>query len=855
MEVEIIMELNRRNFLKLSAASGLFAAGATQVKPALTAFTEKKASAATNTQGEWVSTTCMGCTTWCAAQVYVVNGRATKVRGNPDSKPNHGEVCVRAHLSLQQVYDPDRVKQPMKRTNPKKGRDEDPQFVPITWEEAMDTIAEKIMELRKNNETHKFALWRGRYTGANEILYGTMPKIIGSPNNISHSSICAEAEKFGPYYSEGLWGYRDYDHTSTRYELFWGGDPVASNRQVPHTCNIFGDVKDRAKMVCIDPRLSTTAAKSDEWLPVIPGEDGALACAFAHVILTEGIWYKPFVGDFKDGANRFVEGKNVREDDFEENETYGLVKWWNLALKDATPEWAEGKAGIPAETIRRIAIEFAEAAPHAISFLSPGASMQVRGGYASMATHVLNGLVGSADNKGGTLSWSSVPNGSTPAYDDYQDSVAEAGTKMPRLDNGGKLKFPALNKKSGGNKMTGYVAQAMLDEDPYDLKVVMSYWTNWNFSNTNTNKWDKALEKLPFMVHMTVNPAEQSHYADIVLPVTHQLYERLSPVKGSGGNRHAVMTLTQRVIEPLWDVKIDETEIPWLLAEALAKKGFTNLLDYFQKEFKDPETGKAPTNEVEFNEIFTKMYTEPVWKSSHPDAKPGDKINGWEEFKKIGVWNSEPYKYKKKWEGNWPTETGRFEFYSETLKLVLEEHAEKNNATIDQVMEATFNTARGELAFVPHYEPAYRVGDEKEYPFIFSEHRSRLNREARSANCSWYQEFKYADPGDEAWDDVAKINPIDANKLGIKDGDMVKLTSEVGSITVKAKLWEGTRPGVISKCYGQGHWAYGRIASLDYGKRIARGGNNNTILADVYEALSGSTARHGGSTRIKVEKA
>ncbi len=849
------MGINRRDFIKLSAVSGLFVAGVTQTAPILMAFTESKVGAtAANVQGEWVASTCQGCTTWCAVQVYVVDGRATKVRGNPNSKANHGEVCVRAHLSLQQVYDPDRVKQPMKRTNPQKGRDEDPQFVPISWEEAINTIADKIMELRNNNETHKFALLRGRYTGLTGALYDAFPKIIGSPNNVSHSSICAEAEKFGPYSSEGLWGYRDYDHMETRYEILWGGDPVASNRQVPHTCNVWGDVKERAKIVCIDPRLSTSAAKADEWLPVIPGEDGALAVAFAHVILTEGLWYKPFVGDFIDGVNKFVTGTTVMEEDFEEIETFGLVQWWNLALKDATPEWATERAGIPADQIRRIAIEFANAAPHAISFVSPGATMQIRGAYASMATHVLNGLVGSVDNKGGTLSWSSVPDGGLPNYDAYIDDVAEAGRKQKRIDHGGTLKFPALNKKSGGNKITGYIADAILAEDPYDLKMVISYWNNLNFSVTNTGRWDDALAKLPFFVHITVNPAEMTHFADIVLPAAHQLYERLGAVKGSGGNKHATMTILQRMIEPLWDVKIDETEISFLIAEALAERGFTKLLDYYTSEFKDPQTGKNPTTPEEFNEYFTKSFTEPCWNPLSEKRKNGDTINGWEEFKKIGVWNSEPYKYKKKWGGNFGTETGKFEFYSETLKKMLVEHAEKHNVTIDKVMEATFYTSRGELSFVPHYEPALRMGDENEYPFIFSEHRSRLNREARSANCTWYQEFKNADPGDEPWDDVAKINPVDAAKLGIKDGDSIRLTSDYGSVTVKAKLWEGTRPGVISKCYGQGHWAYGRTASLDYKKRMPRGGNNNVILADVYEALSGSTARHGGSTRIKVEK-
>ncbi len=855
MEVELV-KVNRRNFLKISAASGLFVAGATQTKPALNAFTKSTEASGTNEpQGEWKASVCQGCTAWCAVQVYIINGRATKVRGNPHAKANHGHSCVRSHIALQQLYDPDRVKQPMKRTNLKKGRDEDPGFVPISWEEAMDTIADKIMELRDNNETHKFSVWRGRYTAMNGILYGNMPKIIGSPNNVSHSSMCAESEKFGRYYTERYWGYADYDHEEAFYEILWGADPIASNRQVPHTASIFGKLKDKARLAVVDPRLSTTAAKADEWLPVIPGEDGALASAIAHVLLTEELWYKPFVGDFKDGKNKFVEGRTVREDDFEEKQTYGLVRWWNIELKDKTPEWAAERSGIPAEQIYRVARDFGRAAPKAISFMSPGSNMVVRGGYTAMTMAALNGLVGSADTLvicGGE----SAPVNSWPSIDPYVDEIAEQGNKMPRADFGGrKLEHPALkNSKSGGVKPTNTIADSILNEDPYSLKVVMSYWTNFNFSNQGAERWDEAFSKLPFMVHMTLNPAEQTHFADIVLPVPHSMFERLSPVRGSNGNLYRHVHLQTGVVESPFDVRIDETEIPWMLGEALERKGFPNLINYLRDEFADPETGKKPTNAQEFNEIAVKMYTQPLWDPSV--EKLGDKINGWEEFKKIGTWNSIPYRKRQKYDGNWGTETGKFEFYSETLKAALQTHADRHNTTIDKVMEATNQTQSGEFAFVPHYEPAYRVGDDQkdQYPFIFAEHRSKLNREARSANTSWYQEFKDADPGDEAWDDVAKINPIDAKNLGIKNGDMVKLTTPTGSITVKAKLWEGTRPGVISKCYGQGHWAYGHIASLDRKKQIPRGGNNNIILPPVYEALSGSSARHGGPTRIRVEK-
>ena len=243
-------------------------------------------------------TTCQGCTTWCPVEVFVQDGRAVKVKGNRYSKQNDGIVCPRSHLALQQLYDPDRVKVPMKRTNPKKGRGVDPKFVPISWDEALNTIADKMMALRKAGEPEKFAVLRGRYTYMRDVIYSAVPKVFGSPNGISHSAICAEAEKFGVYYTEGSWSYRDYDLGNTKYLLIWGCDPLSSNRMVPATIQRYGDVLDNATVAVVDPKYNNSAAKGHEWLPLLPGTDGALASAIAHVVLTEGKWYKNFVGDF-----------------------------------------------------------------------------------------------------------------------------------------------------------------------------------------------------------------------------------------------------------------------------------------------------------------------------------------------------------------------------------------------------------------------------------------------------------------------------------------------------------------------------------------------------------------------------
>jgi anaerobic selenocysteine-containing dehydrogenase len=856
---ELSMKIKRRDFLKVTAAAGAVAAVA---MPKLNAFAASQgAQIETSGAGEWVASTCQGCTAWCPVEFLVQEGRAVKVRGNQLSKANGGYCCPRGHLMIQQAYDPDRVKVPMKRTNAAKGRGIDPKFVPISWDEALNTVADKMMELRKAGEPEKLMYMRGRYSPTStELLYGTLPKVFGTPNYYSHSALCAEAEKMGPGFTQGFFGYRDYDLAKTKCLVVWGCDPLSSNRQVPNAIAKFSDVIDRGTVIAVDPRMSTSVAKAHEWLPIKPGEDGALAAALAHVIMTDGLWSREFVGDFKEGKNLFKAGAVVDEAAFVEKQTHGVIKWWNLELKDKTPAWAAKKTLIPQEQIVRVARAMGKAGSACSVWMGPGVAMTPRGTYAAMAVYALNGILGSIETEGGVFQSSSVPETKFPSTDKFIDEVAKHHGHGKKIDGRGAKNMPAMmGGKPGSGVVTNNVANGLL-KDPGAVKVFISTWSNFVFSATGTQRWEKALAAMPFFVHMTTNASEMTQFADIVLPATFAPTEKFSIVTNMA-NLHGHMSIQQPAGKTLWQVKAEETEVMWLLAEKLKERGFANLYDYYAS-FEDPETKKKPGNAAEFVEIAAKITSQKVWDGK--EKMKGDKLAGWADFKKKGIYNTETYPYKKNWgkvdpatgkfEGKFKTETKKFEFYSETMKKSFAEHAKKHNTDINDILKASGYEAQGELAFVPHYESPKRHGSEKEFPFTFIDYKSRLNREGRSQNTPWYQEFKKVDVGDESWDDVIKINPLDGKKLGLKSGDSVKVTSTTGSLLTKVKLWEGVRPGTAAKCYGQGHWAYGRVAAKDYAKAQARGGNNNQILVDDYDRLSGATARNGGFTGVKIEK-
>jgi anaerobic selenocysteine-containing dehydrogenase len=856
------MKLTRRTFIMATGVSaGWLVTGCASMAetpgaagPKTSALVPRAAKPSGPAQGDWVASTCQGCTQWCAIQIYVQNGRATRVRGNPLSKTNHGYVCPRGHMIPQQVYDPDRVKTPMKRTNALKGRGVDPKFVPISWDEALDTVAEKMMELRRAGEPDKLMYMRGRYSSTStELLYGTLPKIWGTGQYFSHSALCAEAEKMGPGLTQGFFGYRDYDLEKTHCLVAWGCDPLASNRMVPNTIHRFHEIAARGSVIVVDPRLSNAAAKAQEWLPIQPGTDGALAGAIAHVLLTEGLWSREFVGDFKDGKNLFVAGQMVDEATFTEKETFGLVKWWNIELKDRTPAWGQKESLIPAAQIVRVARAMGKAGSRCAVWMGPGVAMTPRGTYAAMAVHALNGVLGSIDTEGGVWQSSSAPTTSFAKADKYVDELAKEKGHGKKIDGRGSKDMPAMmNAQPGSGVVTNYIATGML-KDPGAIKVCISSWSNFNFSGTNPKRWDDAMAKLPFFVHMVTNPSEMTQFADIVLPSTFNSAEGWSIV-GNMGNGYGYVSIQQAAVKRLWDVKQEETEVMWLLAEKLKAKGFPNLFDYYASEFKDPETGKAPTTALEFSEIATKITSSAIWKAKEP-LKGDAAVTSWADFKAKGMFSGPKYTLKKGWGGKFATATKKFEFYSETLKKGITAHATKHTTTVDDVMAVSGYVARGEQVFVPHYEPPKRHGSQIDFPFTFVDYKSRLNREGRSANLPWYQEFKKVDPGDVSYADVIKMNPLDGQRLGLKSGDMVRVSSPVGTIVTQLKLWEGVRPGTVAKCYGQGHWAYGRVATGKFGTVATRGGNNNELLVDDYDRLSGATARNGGFTGVQIVKA
>lgn len=803
--------ISRRDFLK---TSGVITAGAMLTSQvdlrALTVSPGESASSET-----WVASGCNGCVGWCPLKVRVVDGKAVKITGNPNSRWTRGKLCPRGLLNLQILYDPDRVKKPLRRTNPQKGRDQDPQWVEISWDEALDIIANKLKELRDRGTPERFALFRGRYTHLDaDLLYSRFTKAYGTPNAISHSALCAETTKSGNWYARGKYAYSAFDFEDTNYILSFGVTFLETHRPTTGMLAAWPQGRrgraTRPKTVVVDPRYSVTAARADEWIPINPGTDGALALGLAHEILVQGLWDKTFVGNFLDPAKKFVPGQVVDEADWQDAYATGLVKWWNLVLKDFTPAVAAEKTGIATDTIQRLAREFATTRP-AVTVRGRGSeAWPGNGTYNSYAIYALNGLVGSVEVKGGINHYPSVTLSGEP-IPVVQDDVAKTGTKKPRIDEKGTRKFPKADV------ITNNAADNILRDYPYPIEVALGYWNNFTFSAPGSKRWEEVLKKVPFVVHHTTHISEWSMYADIVLPAKTYLEKWAVGDPAGGASLYSGVTLFQPAVAPLYDTR-SEVE----LAITLGKK----LGEYYPSISQSFEAIGGAYGDTA--EGYTRVRTASFWQ-----ALPG----GWDEFKEKGTVDVGPYQFKREFD----TPTKKFEFYSGNLKALFEQLG-----VIDADLETYHITARGDLVYLPHYEEPIFIGAAAEYPLVLISYKNQLNQEGRTANTPWAQEMYLNPLHGTGWKNLAEINPDTARTYGIAEGDTIYVESGVGRIRATAKLFEGIHPGVVAMCYGQGHWAYGRWAK-------DKGANPNEITGVMYEHITGMAAYY--NTRVKVYKA
>jgi anaerobic selenocysteine-containing dehydrogenase len=763
------LKMDRRNFLKWSAFTGA-AVGASKI---IGQFDAPAASPLQKNiqktfEEKWVAASCLNCPARCATRVRVVNGKAVKITGNPLSQVSEGKICPRAHIGLQVLYDPERINTPLKRTNNKKGKGVDPKWIPISWDQALSEVTNRLRKLRENGEPHKLLLFKGLNTVSSEELILRFAEAFGTPNLISGNGLDSETEKSGNWMGDGHYAHTAYDLDHTNYILAFGADMVESSKPLSRFLRKWGKFRrekpNRTKVVVINPRYSVTAAKADEWIPINPGTDGALAMAFAHVIISEELYDKKFVKDW----------------------TSGFDSYKNLALSQYAPKEVSKITGIEPEAIRRMAIEFARTRP-ALALRGKESINWPEGSFTSYAIFCLNALVGSIDVPGGVIYQESPPYNQMPRW--VEDEIAKKGMAKSSLDLRGSDKFPAAKV------VTNQIPESLLENAPYPIEVAIGFNSNFIMSSPGTHRWDQALTKLPYYVHLSPFISEMALYADLVLPSTTFLeewgYDHSPP--GSG---FAEVKIKQPAVSPHGSAR-PIIDILFDIARGLkggVAQSFANIGDHA--------------------EGFVKFRTE--------------KLIPWKDFLKKGVWIGKDYEYKK-YDRIFQTPSKKFEFSSGNLKAILAKMKRETSAGSD---------------YLPHYTEAKFLGDKEKFPFLLLPYQPLMAVENGSQNYPWAQEI-FLPMNGVGWETLAEINSETAKRLRLRDGQMVWVESPFQKIKAKVKFSEGVHPGVVAIPSGQGHYSYGK-----WQKGI--GVNPYEIIGVDYDSLSGQAAFF--NTRVRIYK-
>ncbi len=478
------MSISRRNLFRLSGAAGAGLAAAPPVQafedffqPARSVYADMKT----------VVSACGTCSPACGMLARTKDGVIQFIDGLPGDAHSNGRLCGKGAAGAGFLYDPDRLKYPMKRTNPRKGFDEDPGFVRITWTEALDTIAAKITHYKTN-------------FGAESLMFVTLPspdpwlrfmRSIGVVNRIDHRDECFQTDMVVLRHTTGGKTWCN-DFANSKYILLFGWDILAKAKLV--YANGILDARDNgAKVVHFSPTYTATSRASSEWHNIRPGSDLAVALAMINVIVSENLYNKSFVDSFTNFAQ------------FETQIRTHFAEY--------TPAWAETLSDVPAAVITRIAREFAASN----ASIAPSHKKTLCANYnnATQLVHaiaILNILAGTIDRPGGRY----FPRThSVPGMDAVYPPPAYPAPTGRRVD--GRDKLPHAAAVDAGIFST--TADGMLNKFPGMIKFAM--WRDYTtLAFPDPPSMEKAMQSVEFSVVYDFLPTDTASLADIVLPGT-----------------------------------------------------------------------------------------------------------------------------------------------------------------------------------------------------------------------------------------------------------------------------------------------------------------------------------------------
>ncbi|WP_287605102.1 molybdopterin-dependent oxidoreductase [Thiothrix sp.] len=709
---------------------------------------------------------CDMCYWRCGLKVRTRDGKAFKIDGNPEHPLNRGVVCGKGNSGIQVAFAPNRLKQPMERT----GARGDNQWRPMPWDEALDKVAHELNKVKEKYGPQALVMIGH---GTWEKPYHRLAHAFGTPNTTSPVfGLCCGPRGVANTLIAGknLTGNETIDLENCKYFLMMGRN-ITESLHNGETLGWIDGVANGAKVTYVDPRYTITASKADEWLSIRPLTDHAFLLALIHVVIKGGLYDKQFVAEYVTGLDELA-----------------------AKVEQYTPEWQEAITTIPADTVRRIALEMAQKAP-AVFVYSPRRLTRTSNDLGTgMSISILNSLFGVWDRKGGifTPQTIKVPEIDLPEFPHAHVSreeghgdfdfahnpfAVDVDGKIQRADGAGVPgRWPLANPQYG---LTNEMWKAMAEQDPYPLKALLTAGGNGFTNSTDYDTVRKALLNMDFYVAADVSPNEMNSYADILLPEASYL-ERYDDLQ-IGGAREGFIALREPAMQPLHDTKGS-----WDICKALSQR--LGLEAYFP------------------HDSVADMLDDRLKKAGYSLA----------ELKEKGI-------IKKPADDaiNFPREMGG---------------------------KSVFPTPSGKIELIPSQLQALGMADAIEWAeqprpkdgeFHFTFGRVGFHTHARTQDNIWLNYFM---PENLLW-----IHPDAAAKLGISDGETVEVKDAKGrGGKIAAKVTPRIRPDTVFTVHGFGHWDT-RMTTA-----VGKGLSDSLLASDTREKHIGSISM--GMNMVTVTK-
>lgn len=420
-------------------------------------------------------TDCTLCVHSCGCRVKVQNGQALDIQGLETHPVNKGQLCPKGEAALESIYHPDRLTHPLKRRNG--------DFVPITWDQALDEISEKLLKLKKEFGPEVLGVFSGSIGVENLEIAGLTQRFMaafGSPNFFSVESVCYRMRirsrqiTFGKYPTEEL---------DSKLYILWGHNPEESD--LPLKLAMEENIERGARLIVIDPKRIPLADKADMYLGIRPGTDGALALALMNVIINEGLYDREFIEKHTTGFDELV--------------SY---------IPPYTPQWAEEITWIPAERIRELARALATTRGAGIYQGTNTQDQTINGTQNSRAFSILQTITGNINVPG---AWTISPR------------LKIGNTTLPVQGKPlGVDQYPLFYELWGRKSPYGIVSMVP-EAIPDKLKAFIVEGGNPLLSMPDSKAFEQAFKKLDLLVVQDLFLTRTAELAHYVLPACSHL--------------------------------------------------------------------------------------------------------------------------------------------------------------------------------------------------------------------------------------------------------------------------------------------------------------------------------------------